>query len=183
MFDCCGSGSVCCSRLRPEAHQKQPQKQPFPLRGEVGGGGGLFLTAVAVLRSLHSQLGSSEKDTAKQTPRDTPNLQSSFGMTAFTSSSAWLWENDICHGLWDILKFASKTTKKKLSESCWLPRRIRHAWHAAGKHPCLCTGSSSGSPASRLDSFWLHLVSQGMDLPIVQFITGLALLIKVQEGG
>lgn len=37
MFDCCGSGSVCCSRLRPEAHQKQPQKQPFPLRGEVGG--------------------------------------------------------------------------------------------------------------------------------------------------
>lgn len=39
MFDCCGSGSVCCSRLRPEAHQKQPQKQPFPLRGEVGGGG------------------------------------------------------------------------------------------------------------------------------------------------
>lgn len=37
MFDCCGSGCVCCSRLRPEAHQKQPQKQPFPLGGELGG--------------------------------------------------------------------------------------------------------------------------------------------------
>jgi hypothetical protein len=27
----CGRAAICCSWLRPPAHQKQPQKQPFPL--------------------------------------------------------------------------------------------------------------------------------------------------------
>lgn len=50
MFDCRGSGSVCCSRLRPEAHQKQPQKQPFPLSAEVGGGGQTFSSRHSALQ-------------------------------------------------------------------------------------------------------------------------------------
>lgn len=179
MFDCCGSGSVCCSRLRPEAHQKQPQKQPFPLRGEVGGAfsSQQWLFSGPGTRSSDLQRGTRQSKLLEilQTCRaplgwqHSPPAQLGFERMTFVM---------VCGIFWSLHQ-----KEKKLSEWRWLPRRTRRAWHAAGKHPRLCTGSSSGSPASRLDSFWLHLVSQGMDLPIVQFITGLALLIKVQEGG
>lgn len=90
MFDCRGSGSVCCSRLRPEAHQKQPQKQPFPLSGEVGGwGADLFLTAVSAPAPTTRSSGA-RRDAAEQIPRDTPSFPSSLGMKTFVWSSAGL---------------------------------------------------------------------------------------------